>query len=417
MNEAEPVSARMEWRRHWKVVAASMGGTSIGAIPSYMLGLFIHPLEQAFGWSRAGISSALLIYSIVGVIGAPFAGILVDRLGSRRIALFGATVYFLFTGLLSLISSDIHTWWAAWILLGLAGLCTKPTVWSKAVTSFFHKGRGVALAMMASGVGIASSVLPIVSNAYIERLGWRWAFVAVALTFTAIVLPLLWFWFFDSSDKPTGADTRTKAERLQSLPGWTAREGLRKRQTYQIAVAAMLGTGVVTAFAVHIISMLTASGVARGEAVGLFGMVGVLAVASRLIVGVIFDRVEHPAVGVLSIGLPVIPALALLFMPPGMEMAIVAVVTLGIAIGGEYDAVIYLGSRFFGLKAFGFLFGLVASVMLLGIGLGPVIAGRIYDVYRSYDLFYMLVIPASLISSLLVGTLGRYPDHSAESRA
>jgi len=408
--------AREEWRQHWKIVVAAVAGVSLGAIPAYAMGLFIHPLEEAFGWSRAGISLSLTIYAVVGMLGAPWVGMLIDRFGARKISLIGVSLFCSLIALLATISSSIWSWWGMWLLIGVAALGIKPTVWSKAVTSFFHQGRGLALACMASGTGLATIVLPSYNHFLIETFGWRMAFLGTAGAFALVVLPLVWCWFFDASDRPAdpaSTDLRSKAERLRDMPGWTAHEGLRRRALYQIGLAALLATGVITGYSLHIVPMLTHAGIERGEVVKLFSMVGVLAVVSRLTVGWIFDKVQHPAVGTISIALPIMPALVLLLVEPGIGMAILAIALLGIAIGGEYDAVIYLSSRFFGVKAFGFLFGIVASLMLAGVALGPLLAGLVFDHSRSYDIYYAATIPVSLLAGLLVATLGRYPDHEA----
>src|SRR5690606_35212759 len=92
--------------------------------------------------------------------------------------------------------------------------------------------------------------------------------------------------------------------------------------------------------------------------------------------------------------------------------ATIAVIGLGIAAGGEYDAVIYLSSRYFGLRAFGFLFGLVMSAVLLGVGFAPYITALIYDATGSYHLFLVGSIPIALFAGVLVAGLGRYPVHS-----
>jgi len=412
MAEFEYGSARLEWKNHWRVVAAAVAGVSTGAIPTYGLGLFIHPLEENLGWSRAQISSGLSIYSCIGLAGAPLVGMLIDRFGSRRIALFGVTAFCSLVAMLSLVTSSIQSWWLGWLFIGIAGLFIKPTVWSKAVTSFFDKGRGVALACMASGTGVSAAILPLLGNFFIEEFGWRLAFVGISACLGSFALVMLWMWFFDASDKPIlSTDTRSKKERLQALPGWDAKVGLRRRQLYQISLAAFLATGVVTAYTVHMVSMLATAGIARDQAVAMFGMVGILAVIARLSVGYIFDKVAHPAVGTLSIALPIIPALVMLFMPAGPLMAICAVVAVGVAIGGEYDAVLYLSSRYFGLKAFGLLFGIVASAILAGLGIGSLVAGHIFDQTRSYDLFFLLSIPLTMVAAVMVATLGRYPDH------
>lgn len=402
-------SVREEWKRHWGVVLAAMAGTSIGSLPGYATGLFIQPLEQEFGWSRAGLSASITLYSAVGVVGAPFAGHVLDKVGPRIFGLIGVSAICALFAALSLITGSIWTWWSMWLLIGVFGLGTKPTVWSKAVSSCFSAGRGLALGVTLCGTGLASAALPTITHLLMNSFGWRSAFVGLGALFAALLLPLLWFFFLDATDKDATVD-RTSINPA-SLPGWSAKVGLRKRQLWQIAGAALLATGVVTGLTFHLVPILADYGLTRGEAVSIFGFVGIMAVIARLTIGYLFDRVQRPVIGVFSVSASIIPAAILLAFEPSFSTALVVVITLGIASGGEYDAIIYLGSRYIGLRAFGFLFGIVISAMLAGVGLGPVIAGYIFDVTRSYDWFLIFSIPAALLSGLLIGTLGRYPDH------
>ncbi|CAN5359493.1 hypothetical protein BH10PSE13_BH10PSE13_13120 [soil metagenome] len=80
-------SGLQEWKNGWTVVLAAAAGTSLGSLSTYPTGLFINPLEQEFGWSRAGISGAVTIFAAVGVVGATAAGYCLDRIGARRMAL------------------------------------------------------------------------------------------------------------------------------------------------------------------------------------------------------------------------------------------------------------------------------------------------------------------------------------------
>lgn len=412
MNGMAVGTAREEWRRHWTVVLAGLAGMSLSAIPSYGLGLFIHPLETEFGWSRAGISAALTIFAVVNILTLPAGGWLLDRIGARRLGVFGVICYCSGLALLSLATSSIWSWWALWVLVGLTGIGIKTGIWSKAITSFFHHGRGVAVAVMASGGGVAAIFLPRLVTGLIEPYGWRVAMVGMAATFLAVVLPLLWLFLYDSTDRAVKDRTvETRVDAARTLPGWSAKEGLRKRQFWQLGIAALIATGTMTALTVHIIPIMVQSGMPRSQAVTLFSLVGFLSVAARLTVGFIFDRVSHPLVGALSIAGPGVPALFLLLLEPTTTTMVLAVVALGIAIGGEYDAVIYLCSRFFGVKAFGVLFSIVGSMVSLGVAIGPLLAGRTFDLTGSYELFLMGTVPACALAGLLVYTLGRYPDH------
>jgi MFS family permease len=118
-----------------------------------------------------------------------------------------------------------------------------------------------------------------------------------------------------------------------------------------------------------------------------------------------------------SVSLPVFTALLLLLFPGSIPVILVAIFLLGLSVGGEYDAIIYLSTRYFGMRNFGTLFGFVAAALLAGVGLGPLIASHLYDQTGSYQSFLLLAIPAGALCAVLIGTLGRYPDHEAAPAA
>lgn len=425
MTNAAGAGAGAEWRRNWTVVLACFLGTVIMSIPTYGTGVFIEPLQREFGWSRAAISAGLTIYAVVGMIGLPLAGLVLDRYGVRRVALCGTVLFCLVIAGVSQVSSDVRTWWLAWALIGFSALWIKPAIWSKAITSCFVHGRGLALAIMASGSGLATMVFPPLELLLIDRFGWRGAFPGLAVLSMVVIFPVMWLFLYEAGDRVPGRQAGSRptpaerlaaraeaAERTRLQPGWTRAEGLRCRQTYHLAVVAFISTCFIAGYAVHLLPMLTGMGLDRPHAAALVSLAGVLAIVGRVVVGHIFDRIQHPAVGAITVAIPILPALFLLLLPPHPLVLTASAVVVGFAIGGEYDAVAYVSGRFFGLKAFGFLYGIVGSAMALGVGAGPVIAGHIYDVTGSYTGFLIATIPAALVAVVLMVTLGRYPDHA-----
>ena len=139
-------NAGAEWRAHWTVVLAACAGFGASTIISYSSSLFIQPLQHDFGWSRAQIMSGHSIASITGVIAAPFTGLLVDRIGPRRLGIFAVAAICLATALFSLAGPNIWMWRALWVPMSLAIIIIQPSVWTAAITSLFSAGRGLALA-------------------------------------------------------------------------------------------------------------------------------------------------------------------------------------------------------------------------------------------------------------------------------
>ncbi len=405
------IQIRQEWKSGWTLVFAATLGVVLGSVPIYTTGLFMQPLEAEFGWSRTEVSAGLTVSSVLGVLFSPLFGYLVDRWGSRRLAVPGSILFCLALAALSFAGPSIWSWWLLWFALGWTLLCLKPTVWSAAVSASFFHNRGIALAIMLCGTGIGSTTMPLIANALIDGLGWRDAYRVLGLGLILTVVPVLWFFFFDARHADPKARRNTNPVTPAQHAGWGVREGFRSRQFYILCLTALIVTGVIVGFVVHLVPMLGWYGLTRDTAVTIASMVGITSIIGRLTVGYLFDRLPGPPIGMVSFLLPLVTATLFLLFPGSLTIAIVAVIFLGLSVGGEYDAIIYLGSRYFGMRNFGTLFGFVAAGILAGVALGPLVAGMLFDMSQSYRLFLITVIPLSAFSALLIGTLGAYPDH------
>jgi MFS family permease len=410
-----PNSPGIEWRNHWTVVLAAFFGVSLGSLHVYSTGLFIQPLEQELEWSRSKITSGLTLVSLMGVLFSPFVGILIDRWGPRRLAVPGAALFCLAFAGLSLARGPIWTWWGLWLLIATLALALKPTIWSAAISSHFSKSRGLALAIAFCGTGFGSTIIPLLADHLINELGWRGAYMALGGIFFVGTVPLLFIFFHDAkSSKAKALNTREQKPPIP-LSGWSVGQGLRSRQFFQLALSALLITAVIVGLVVHIVPLLSDAGLPRQTVVKIASLIGVTSIVGRLTVGYLFDRLPGPPVGMISVGLPMVAAAIILLFPGSLAMSVIAVIFLGLSVGGEYDAIIYLSTRYFGLKNFGTLFGFVTSLLLAGVGLGPLFGGLLYDLSGDYTLFLIAVIPLSAVTCILLGTLGPYPDHETIS--
>ncbi|MHB9880371.1 MFS transporter [Pacificimonas sp. ICDLI1SI03] len=397
-----------EWRCGWPVVFASALGISLTTIHIYGVGLFFEPLEQEFGWSRGEVSGALLLPSVIALCLAPYGGRLIDKWGPRKVALPAITAYCASVAALSFTSAWIGSWWLLWILMGVSYTFLLPTVWSAAVSSWFIRGRGFALAVTLCGTGVGAAVIPALSNTLINQFGWRGAFIGLGIIGVIVILPVAFLCFYRAGDRPDPANAEKPAT-ASPAAGYSFKEGVRTRYFYRLVIAGFGSTFAIVGLVVHLVPLLGTLDIDRGSAVAIASMVGIPSIIGRLSIGFLIDRFHGPYIGAVSIGLPTISVLMLLAFPGSVTAAIIAIVILGLSIGGEYDAVIYLSTRYFGLLSFGALFGVVAALISLGMGTGPMIAGTIFDLTGSYHFFLILVIPLTAIPAWMLATLGPYP--------
>lgn len=403
------VSARAVEERgaaRWLLVAAAALGFSVSAINTYALGLFVAPLQAEFGWSRTQISFGLTASTIVTTLASPFVGLLVDRWGARWLGIGGVIFYCGVTAMLGAVGAAIWTWWLLWMVMAIGTALVKPVVWTTAVSPRFPDRRGLAFAFVLSGTALSAMTAPIIAEALIGRFGWRTAYPMLGMIWAAVVLPVLLIWFHH---RPHRAPDRADAVATEA-DGIDLRAGYRSRWFAQLLGATFFATLAIMSLIVHFVPLLLDEGYSSASAARLAGMFGVASIIGRIGMGLLLDAMRATLAGAVMLLLPAI-ACALLLSGVTPVTALAAAMLLGLALGGELDVSAYLSARYFGQRHFGALFGAITSMLSLGTGIGPLLAGYVFDRTGSYDLWLWLMIPASMVAALFIASLGNAPDY------
>lgn len=397
-----------EWKAGSRVVAVSCIGMAVATIYIHSIGLFIGPLETEFGWSRSQITLGLMIVSVMSVVLAPLAGLLIDRIGPRRVALPGIAIYCGAIALLGTVGSDIRLWWAGWALVALGSVAIKPTVWTAAVGSFFTKARGMAFALTLVGSSLGAAIIPYATEQLLERSGWRIAYLSLGLGSAALAIPLI-FLFFRGKHTPRQAAAWPSGLSRAEDSSTCFRDVLRSRQFVPLALASLLLTGSITALTVHFVPIMAAAGMSREAAAGIAALMGVSGVAGRLGAGVLLDRIDGRLVGTVMFSLPAVSCLLLLNMGNDPTLSMTVALFLGLSLGSEVEVMAYLCSRYFGMRNYGVAFGTLAGLFSLGAGVGPLFSASIYDATGSYRIAFIALIPVALFTSACIAILGPTP--------
>jgi len=404
-----------EWRSNWPVVLAGAAGGCLASLHLYSMGVMIAPLEQEFGWSRAQASSGLSIVAVVAVATSPLIGMVIDRIGARRVALFGVSLFCIFLASLSQATSSLALWWALWLGIALGAACIAPTVWAAGVTSLFTASRGMALAVTLCGTAIGALIVPALTHLLVGALAWRGAYLALAGVWGLVVLPLVAFGFSSSIDREglgRGTALAAAPRRRDRASAWRA---MLSGRFVRLTLGAISIVTVASSLIANFVPILVAEGHEEGRAAALAGLVGAGSILGRLIGGYLLDRIDGRLVCGISVLAPVGTCLALLFAPGSVPLASAAIFLLGLAVGIEWDGVAYLASRHFGTAGFGTVFGAIGGMTLLLNGMGPVLTNLVYDVTRSYEPALWGFIPLCLLSSAMFFLLGPVERESLES--
>lgn len=412
-------SAHDEWRRNWTLVLAATIGFSFHSVMAVATGVFMDPLGQEFGWNRAQQSSGVSIASGVAMVLSPFFGALIDRWGTRRLAIPGLALTSISVASFALTNGSMTQWFALWTIYALVALAVKSTVWTAAVASVFSASRGLAIGVTLGGTALAQIIIPPLANWLIADFGWRGAFFWLGIGWGSIALVLSVLFLYDAHDqrrqlREAGADPGAAAPVLSGL---SISEAWRDAALWRIAISTFVIMVVTFALVVHQFPLLVEAGISRENAAFLASLTGVAGVAGKLVTGWLLDRYRANLVGGLTLSSAAI-AFALLLEPLRTPtLIVVAMVIIGYASGTKLQICGYLTTRYGGMRNFGKIFGTMASIIALGTGLGPVLGGFVYDLYGSYAPFLVAGMAGSLLSGLLIFGLGRYPEWEQDARA
>jgi predicted MFS family arabinose efflux permease len=190
-------------------------------------------------------------------------------------------------------------------------------------------------------------------------------------------------------------------------------EGLRDPALLRIAATLFLMSFLGVAVTVHKVPMLTAVGLTREGAAHLAATAGVAGIAGKFATGWIMDRWQSRWVAGVSVSLPALACLMMLDAIRTPTFIVVAMVIFGYSAGAYLQVCTYLTTRYGGMAHFGKIFGIMAALIALATGLGPIVAGMMYDHFGSYTALLFAGIPMGLLSGWLVGGLGPYPTWQA----
>lgn len=414
-------SAVDEWRRNWTLVLAASIGFSFQSVMASGTGLFIEPLSKEFGWSRTEISWGLSIGSIISVLLSPLFGMLIDRWGTRRLALPGLALTAVATASFSLLTGSLIQWIALWVFWALASETAKSNVWSTAVASVFSRSRGLALGITLAGTALAQAVNPPLTNWLITNHGWRAAFFWVGVGWGGFALLLCCLFLYDIRDRQrlqlrrfegisdSAADRSQPAASLD-LPGLTVPQAWRDRSLWRVAMSTLIMMILTIALLVHQFPILTEAGVSRQNAAYLSSIGGLAGILGKVLTGWLLDRYRANWVGGITLAST---ALAFGLLHDAIRtpaLIAVAIAINGYSSGTKLQICGYLTTRYGGLRNFATIFGFMASVIALGAGFGPVLGGLIYDSYGGYGPLLVLGVVGSLISGWLIFGLAPYPE-------
>jgi MFS family permease len=381
----------------WYVCAASFVGLMVCQSPAIFLsfGVFMKPLAAAFGWERGPMSLALSFCAISLALVSPVAGSLIDRFGARRVLLPSMIGFGLLIASLYFLNGSLLQFYVLYIVLGIVGAGANNVSFMRVITAWFGRLRGRALGIASSGVAMGAAVLSFIAQQCISRFGWRAGYLGIAAVILFVAAPLV---ALIIRDRPSdlGLEPEAGAGQPQERGQVPLGEVLRRPLAWALVLLGFLVAVSMHGGQVHMVPLMTDRGISPALAAG--GMAFLMAVSSvigRMGIGTLFDYFFAPRISIFA------------FL--AAACGLILMITMGFGSGAESDVLGYLTSRYFGLKAFGRVYGLVFGGFMLGTAVAPYFFGAIFDRTGSYQAALGISAALILVLCAVLALLPRFP--------
>jgi MFS transporter, OFA family, oxalate/formate antiporter len=416
MSEIGGVSAPTAPRTNWVILAAAFTTFTVSAGLMHSYTVFLVAFVEQFGWSRGETSIAYSVSQLVAGGSSPVVGMLVDRLGPRRLLLLGGGLLVL--GLLG--SAMIAHLWQIVVLYGVVmtfgANCLGLVVFVPILSRYFVRHRGMAISIVQSANGFARALSAPLVEAAILGIGWRSTYLVQAGFMAAMVFPLAaWFRRADPPrpvSRAEGAEA-APASGLAVAPGggWTLSEAMRTPH-FWLLFAVYLFTGLGSFFvSLHQLAFAVDRGFDKLYAADVLGMGAFLAIFGTIITGTLSDYIGREVSAIMAYGFSIVGVICALFItgPNQGWLLWLHACLFGLTWGARGPAITAKTADLFPGAQLGAILGVITIGSGVGAALGSWGAGFIFDLSGSYELAFALSIVSYLCGVVAFWALRRPP--------
>jgi len=402
----------------WIIVGVSflIGVTEVGVFQN-ILSIFMKPMAQDFGWSRASVTGAIAVGSICGGLASPFVGPILDRYGPRMVAFWG--IVFFSMGLFALMF--VRHIWQLYLFFGMGRMIAVGVlslVVTVSVSNWFVRRRGRALGITWIGERVGSALLPVMIQFLILAYGWRMAWGTLGVVvFLMSGIPALLFLRRRPEDMgllPDGAEPEPAKEKSKGLfnpedqsdgpvravaPVWNRVQATRTRAFWILTLITCLIPFLQAGINFHIYPFLTDQGFNQKTAVWVLSTIAAFGALGSVTWGMLADKVHIQtllAINVFANGLIFLLFFWTVGFKPadgfGTGIVFVLAALHGILHGGRNTVVSVIWGVFFGRTALGSIYSFSIPFRSVANACGPIFAAICFDLFGSYAVpFYLFV--------------------------
>jgi len=398
---------------YWIVVAGFVTQFVAVGMSNYIVGSFLIPMTEEFGWTRAEFSLSRSIGQVVLACTGFVIGSAIDRYGGRRFIIVGAFILSAATYSLGNITTL-----GQWLLLNGLMLTAGAALIGNLVVNvtlgkWFVERRGRVVALAGMGISLSGIILPILSTWMVDEFGWRASWKLLGIAAGLLTLPMAFIMRRSPEDHCLHPDGKTEEEMSQGHGAaaqadfensMTRAQAMRTSSFYFLVLAFGLFQISITVMLIQTIPLMTDAGYSRLVSSTMISLASVPAFLSKPLWGILIDRYSPRKLA--SVGAAITgSAVMLIVFSVANELDLLVYagfLLMGIGWGGLLPLQEVIWATFFGRRYLGsvrstampFTFGMSA--------LGPVLVAYYYDLVGNYDLALLVIALCNISSAIML---------------
>lgn len=394
----------------WVVVSASLVISALFFGTRYSFGVFFKSIANEFDLTRTGTSIIFSIYMVLCPIFAILGGWALDKYGPRVVVFLMG----LFTSLSLLLTSQTNYSWQLFVVYSLIlAIGTGPaySVLMSTTTRWFHKKRGLALGITGSGGGLGTMIMAPLAAHLIGSFDWRTAYAVLALIVGLGILPSSLLLRKDPAEIGLLCDGSKLTPNKTVVPNskddantlsLSLAEAFKARSFWFLWIVWLSFALCLHLVLTHIVPYVTDAGISATEAALVLGLINIMSIPGRLLMGGISDRIGRKVSAIICALLQIGAMMWLAWARKLWAFYFFAAV-YGFAFGGFDIPVTALIGDIFGLYSLGAIMGVLDVGWGIGAAIGPALGGLIFDLTASYSSAIFIGALAMVVASLFVG--------------
>ena len=382
----------------WYLLVAAVIGMAIASgVSFWVLGYYVTPLEEEFGWSRTLLQTGISVSLLVSGLASPLAGRVIDRYGPRRSIIWG-TVFTCGSYVLLATTSSMVEWYLYFSINSFFRGFMFYIPFQVLISRWFNRKRGRAVGIMAMGFSLGGFLMPLMQR-IIDNVGWDVSFLFAAAIVAVVFLPMGLFLVrdhphekgleVDGERRAPGADPR----RQPIVSGLTVRQAMRTWNFWIIALAFATFFFAMFGWMFNGTPVYESMGISRETISLILALQALGGLISRPTFGLLAERI--PSIELASVGLAAIMSVGMFLLLIVHDTNLFLAVTLflccwmiGSAGGPVLEPLIL--PKTFGLAHFGAIMGTLFMFETIGQFLVPTVGGAIFELTGAYDLLIVV---------------------------